>query len=518
MLIASPLAAQRASSPPPAAPPLQATLKDTLGRDTPRGTVLGFIDAARSGRDDVATLYLDTNPRDRAAVDLAHKLFVVLDRRLPPRLTELSDRPEGSLANPLRPDQDVVGTIATAGGSLELVVERIGRAGQRPVWLFSRRTLQAIPEVYDEVDLVSVDRYLPAFLTRIRIGGVRLFAWLALLLLVPLAYRLLGLPDRLIRLAVTAWRRRRSLPGELPAHVIPGAVRLLLTALATRLIMATIELPLVERRFWSAITTMLAIGAVAWALLLLNRAIEERVLRRLRGSGHGEVVAMLRLVRRVSDGLVISAAAVVTLAYLGLDPTAALAGLGIGGIAVALAAQKTLENFVGGISIIVDKAVQVGDCLKLGDIIGTVDDIGLRSTRIRTLDRTILSVPNGQIANVNIETLSARDKFWFHHVVGLRYETTSREMRSVVDGVRAYLNAHPMIDRREPIRVRFFRFGECSLDVEVFAYVVVRDWDAFLETQQELLLGVMDIVERSGAAIALPSRTVHLTGLTEGAA
>ena len=179
---------------------------------------------------------------------------------------------------------------------------------------------------------------------------------------------------------------------------------------------------------------------------------------------------MLRLVRRVADVLVVAAGGLVTLHYFGVDPTAALAGLGIGGIAVALAAQKTLENVIGGLSIIFDQAVRVGDFLKLGDTVGTVDSIGLRSTRIRTLDRTILSVPNGQIANVNIETLSARDKFWFHHFVGLRYETTSspdagdrrrhsNASRRPSDGrpqrvdPRAVLPLRPVLARRRSLRV-----------------------------------------------------------------
>jgi MscS family membrane protein len=219
---------------------------------------------------------------------------------------------------------------------------------------------------------------------------------------------------------------------------------------------------------------------------------------------------MLRLGRRVADVIAIVAGGLVMLHYVGIDPTAALAGLGIGGIAVALAAQKTLENVIGGISIIFDKAVRVGDFLKLGETVGLVDDIGLRSTRIRTLDRTILSVPNGQIANANIETLSARDKFWFHHFVGLRYATTAAQMRSVVGDTQVYLAAHPMIDRSEPIRVRFLRLGQFSLDVEVFAYIGARDWEAFLETQQEMLLEVMSIVERCGTEITLPSQTLHV--------
>ena len=175
---------------------------------------------------------------------------------------------------------------------------------------------------------------------------------------------------------------------------------------------------------------------------------------------------MVRVARWFADGLVILVAVLVMIRRLGGDPTAAIAGLGIGGIAVALAAQKTLENVIGGLSLIFDRAVCVGDFLKVGDASGTVDSIGLRSTRIRTLDRTILSVPNGQIANVSIETISSRDMFWFHHSVGLRYETTPRQMRAVVSGHRPSLESHPAVDR-ESVRARFLRFGPSSLDIEV---------------------------------------------------
>jgi MscS family membrane protein len=284
----------------------------------------------------------------------------------------------------------------------------------------------------------------------------------------------------------------------------------LLLAVLVRWLLGIIEIRLPERVFWSGVATSLVIVGLVWAALLLNGAAERYTLHHVPDSGRDEVAAMLRLARRIADVIAITAGGLVMLHYVGIDPTAALAGLGIGGIAVALAAQKTLENVIGGLSIIFDKAVRVGDFLKVGEMMGTVDDIGLRSTRIRTLDRTILSVPNGQIANANIETLSARDKFWFHHVVGLGYETTATQMRSVVGGIHTYLAAHPMTDPGGPIRVRFFRLGSFSLDIELFAYIYARDWEAFLETQQEMLLEVMGIVERSGAVITLPSQTLHL--------
>jgi MscS family membrane protein len=222
-------------------------------------------------------------------------------------------------------------------------------------------------------------------------------------------------------------------------------------------------------------------------------------------------VALLRVGRRGVDVLIIFAALVVTLRRFGIDATPALAGLGVGGIAVALAAQKTLENVIAGASLIFDQAVRVGDFLKMGEISGTVDHIGLRSTRIRTLDRTVVSVPNSQIANASLETISARDKFWFHPVVGLRYETTSDQLHTVVDGIRQLLLEHASIDR-ESVRVRLLRLGAFSLDVDVFGYLYARDWNHFLEIQEQLLFGVTEIVSRAGTSIAFPSQTMYVAG------
>ena len=509
--------AQAGASPPATPPPQAAPPKDALGRDTPRGTVLGFMNAARAARDEVTPQYLNSGLRDRAAVDLAHKLFEVLDTRLSPRLNDLSDRPEGSLANPLKPNQDIVGTITTADGPMDLVLERVNRGGPGPVWLFSRTTLEAIPDVTTRSIPWRSIGFFQSFLTRPRVAGIRLFAWLMVLLIVPFGYQLTGLLGRLFGPFIAVWRRRRGRPRETPANLLHGSVRLLLLAVLIRWLLGHIQIRLPERVFWSGISTSLTVGGVMWLLLLLNGAAERSDDRRVQSAGHSEVASMLRLGRRLADTVAIAAGVLVLLDFVGIDPTAALAGLGIGGIAVALAAQKTLENVIGGVSIIFDQAVRVGDFLKLGETVGTVDDIGLRSTRIRTQDRTIVSVPNGQIANVNIETLSARDKFWFHHFVGLGYETSAGQMRSVIDGIRTCLAGHKMVDRSEPIRARFIRFGPFSLDIEVFAYILASDWAAFLDTQQELLLDVMDVVERAGATIALPSQTLHLAdGSNEG--
>jgi MscS family membrane protein len=208
------------------------------------------------------------------------------------------------------------------------------------------------------------------------------------------------------------------------------------------------------------------------------------------------------------DGLLLFAGFLFTLYHFGVDLTAALAGLGVGGIAVALAAQKTLENVIGGVSLIADQAVRVGDFLNLGDVQGTVEDVGLRSTRIRTLDRSVVSLPNGQIAGMRLETLSTRDKFWFHPVIGLRYETSPAQLHSVLDTIRMLLARHPCVERSS-VRVRFIRLG-ASFDVEIFAYFFAQDWSSFLEIQEELLFEIIETVHKTGTGLAFPSQTLYV--------
>jgi MscS family membrane protein len=191
--------------------------------------------------------------------------------------------------------------------------------------------------------------------------------------------------------------------------------------------------------------------------------------------------------------------------------TAALAGLGVGGIAVALAAQKTLENVIGGISIIFDEVVHVGDRVIVVDREGFVEDIGLRSTRIRTLDRTVLIVPNGQIATVTMENITIRDRFWLHHTLRLRYETPASKMRSILEAIKTFLAHEPRVEHGTNW-ARFRSLGTSSLDVEIYAYVFARELAQFLEIQQELLLAIMEVVQEAGGALAYPSQIVYVSG------
>jgi MscS family membrane protein len=512
VLASASVAGQDSPQTQPAAPAQSQAPKDALGRITPRGTVLGFLNAGRKGEFQLARQYLDTPLSGAAAEQLADQLFVVLDARLPARLAQLSDAPEGSRSNPLAPNEERIATIGEAN-SVDIVLQRVERPDVGPIWLFSARTLGRIPGLYEEVRTSRTGAALPGFLTNTRLAGVPLFEWMAILTGLPLLYFLISLLNRLLTPAAKAFSQRAfSRSGFLASNALPTPARVLLFSVIARWLSSVLPLSLLPRQILTNLSGLLTIAAITWLLMRLGGEVEAIVVRRL-ATSNAATISLLRVGRRCVDVLVVFVALLAILRHFGIDPTPALAGLGVGGIAVALAAQKTLENVIAGASLIFDQAVRIGDSLKMGEIVGTVDHIGLRSTRIRTLDRTVISVPNSQIANASLETLSARDKFWFHPVLTLRYETTPDQLRTILDNIRRLLSTHDSVSH-ESVRVRFIRLGAFSLDVDVFAYVFATDWNQFLEIQEGLLFDIADIVNRAGTGFAFPSQTMYVENAT----
>jgi MscS family membrane protein len=253
----------------------------------------------------------------------------------------------------------------------------------------------------------------------------------------------------------------------------------------------------------------IVIAAMAWMALRLVDFASGLTRDRLVANGRASASNLVPLGGRAVKVVVIALTALATLDTFGFDVTAIIAGLGVGGLAVALAAQKTIENMFGGLSVLIDQPVRPGDFCRFGEKIGTVEDVGLRSTRIRTLDRTVVSVPNAEFAGLQIENFAPRDRIRLIHTIGLRYETTPDQLRHAIAGLRRVLMSHPRV-AREPQRVRFVGFGSSSLDLEVFAYVETTDFNQFLAVREDIFLRFMDVIAESGTGFAFPSTTAYL--------
>jgi MscS family membrane protein len=188
--------------------------------------------------------------------------------------------------------------------------------------------------------------------------------------------------------------------------------------------------------------------------------------------------------------------------------TTTLAGLGIGGLAIARAAQKTLENLIGGLSLLLDKAVQTGDFCKIGDRVGKVEDIGLRSLKLRLLDQNLLVVPNGVLAQMQFENMKERPKLLINQTFSLRIETEVEQLRFVLDRVQKMLDEEPAIEAGTS-RVRVTNFAGAAFELELFAYGKTSEWPELTAIRQDVILKIAGIVEAAGTRFAAPTRLTY---------
>jgi MscS family membrane protein len=287
-------------------------------------------------------------------------------------------------------------------------------------------------------------------------------------------------------------------------------VALLLTVPLHRACVSRLALPLLSRYYYTQFAWLVAIFGIAWFFFRLIDFLNGRATLRLLAKG-GRATSSLTIARMLLRGAVATAAVLGALASFGVNLTATLAGLGIGGVALAFAAQKSLENLFGGFVVVGDKIMRVGDTVRIGTAVGTIEDVTLYATRMRLFDRSVVTIPNGTLITAQIENRSSRDKFWFSPTLGLVYETTAEQMRAVLENLRARLESDTRVEKGT-MRVRFVRINTSSLDVEVFAYLLVPDYVTFLAVQEELLLMLLDVVEKAGTYLAFPSQTTYVAG------
>ena len=248
---------------------------------------------------------------------------------------------------------------------------------------------------------------------------------------------------------------------------------------------------------------------LAWGVVLISGVVAETIIVSPRINPKGIDASLVRTIGRLLGIFAGVYILVVGLSHLGVSLVPILTGLGVAGLAISLAARPTIENIIGGIMLYTDRPVRVGDFCEFGNNRGTIVRIGLRSTRIRGMDRTLISVPNADFSQLELINLTRRDRIRLKTVLGLRYETTPEQLRHVLTSLREMLIAHPKI-YKDDVRVRFIRFGDFSLDLEVQAFAKTRKWDTFLGIQEDIFLRIMRIVEASGTGFAFPSQTVYV--------
>lgn len=340
---------------------------------------------------------------------------------------------------------------------------------------------------------------------RAPVAGQAVWQWIGLILLLTLATWLY--------LRILRWGlrhdQRETRPLRRYGHPVAALSLMVLNV-------GTLALAFFALKVWGDVMMTLILFlrlavyiGIAWLMVaVIQRGAAAIVI--LRGSSGSSLDGQLiRVVSTLLSIAVLLAAVFFIADLVGIPVGPLLAGLGIGGFAIALAVRSTLENVIGGLTLFADRPARVGEFCRVGSESGTVEEIGLRTTKLRRLDDTLVTIPNAEMAQVRIENITRRRKSLFNPRLGLRYETTGAQIKEIQERILALLADHPKVVS-EGARVRFTSFGDYTLNLDVFAYVDESRLPDFVRVQEELNLRVMEIVQAAGAAFAFPSQTNYL--------
>jgi MscS family membrane protein len=492
----------------PAPAPTNQAPVDSLNRNTPRSAIFNFLEACHAERYVLAARYLDlgkipANQRRPQGPDLAKQLADILDRDPQFEVDLLSDSPEGNVNDGLAPDLEPLVTVGTGDASSALLLQRIQQQGI-DVWVVSSDSVPHIAELDALEGASEIEKKMPGVLVKHKILGTPLWVWLALSVLMLVLFVLSRLLSHLFLAIFTPVAKRfaKSL-GNYRLGALTDPLRLLISLAVFRAAMEIVTPSALLRDYLIKLLEFLAtlgIAALAMRIIdLVSSQLQGRAGTAERALSFSVFPLGLRIVR-IGVFLV---AGLVILASWGYNTNAILAGLGVGGLAVALAAQKTIENLFGAISLISDRPVVVGDFCQFGSQTGTIEDIGLRSTRIRTNDRSMVTIPNSNFSTMVIENFSRRDRIWFHPTLRLRRDTSPQKVSEMMDTTLAILRDHPMVQPAD-VPVRFTKITDYSLDLEIFAYVATSSFDEYLKVQTALLLKLLEASQRHGIGFAIP--------------
>ena len=502
--------AQRPSPPLPSRDSVHTDV-DAPSPSSPRASLTAFQQLTGRGRYAEAAAYLDLPDSLRPhGADLARELRAVLDRRADIEPEDVSGDAHGDTTDALPPGVDQVASIKDKKGTPHAVrmVRTLTPDGVR--WRFSHSTVERIGGWYDSLEDRWVFEHLPNALLRPAPLGLLRWQWLGLPLLLLIALALGWLESSLLR--AFSWRVARRTSSTWDNEVLLRISAPLTMACA--LVTARLLLPWLGlyRQAERGMLTLLGAGgsfALFWALWRLVDVTATMMHRSGWGVASATTRALIPMAARVAKIILVAIGIATMLSVFGYPVASVVTGLGLGGLAFALAAQKTIENLFGAFTIGVDKPFMIGDSVKIDDITGTVEVIGLRSTRVRTPDRTLVTFPNGRLADMRIESFTARDRMRLLTVVSLVYETSAAQMRTVLAELERLLREHPKVWQETKV-VRFRGFSPSALEIEMTLWFLTTEWVEYQTLRQELMLRVMEIVEGAGTAFAYPTQTVHL--------
>jgi MscS family membrane protein len=506
-------------------------------RSSPRATLTSFLDSINRAWELYSADergYVEEFLKARECLDLSQVPPLVLHEFSAKNalvLKEVLDRIELPPWNEV-PDRVMVEELGLTRWTLphtEIRLLRVAEGDRQGQWLFTPGTVQRAEGYYNRVRdlpyrpgqtgghieelrtasgailLMKLVGAMPSWF-RGEVGGMMVWQWFGLTLLVAalvLAIFMVAWVARRVGGSRLGWRGMASALMPLAMLAVPYVGRFMINRL--------FALPATPALYLRLVFSMFGFLGLAWLMALMVTRIGDLVVKLWFRGARPLKKQLVRVMFRIATIVIVTVIAVMAMQRLGVPVAGLIAGVGVGGLAIALAAQSTLENFIGGIILYADQPVKVGDFCKFGERRGVVEDVGLRSVKIRTLDRTIVSVPNADFAKLQLENLAERDRVLLRENLRLQYGTTRDQLQDVMSEFESMLRDHERI-AEEPLRVRFIGFGDYFLEVELYAYAMTSAWPEFLEIREDILLKVMEIVEHSGTRLALPTEIHYASG------
>ena len=475
---------------------------------TPLTTMLSVREALRQKDYAAAGEYLDMRYLPEALSeyspeDLVQALALVWSRQNIVDLAALSDDPRGNLDDGLPSYRDRVGTVTISSGEIPIYLQRVpdGRGGR--VWKFSNATVARIPEMWDELGYGPVVTYLRKILPDFRFMGMDNVQVVATVLFFLLAWPLAALlSNLLLRIAL-------RIPNRFPKGItrfFRHSFRFFLFVLIARTLIDRMGLSLSAR----ILLDSSGVDYIAFTVLLLGliSLVRDYQIRKMEHQGNVQYVALMKPFTTILQVLVVVVIALFWAERAGYDMSTILAGLGVGSLAVALAAQKTLENVIGAITLYTARPVKAGDFCRFGQTLGTVEEIGLRSTIIRTPDRTRVFIPNSVFSSVEVENYSSRDRIRYYRHLTLQMATAD-QLRVILAELRRLFYSHPML-MPETVSVRLDKVEQALALLRLEGSVKTRDFQEYLAVAEDINLRIIELVHGAGAAFSGPGQVLQV--------
>ena len=484
---------------------------DEFNRGIPRSSLKGYLKAARDGDFERAAKYLDMRylpgRMDQSqGPQLARQLKIVLDKVIWFDLDAVSADPDGFPDDGLPANRDNIGRIKTPDKTVDLLMQRVPRGDGVLIWKISNQTVAEIPRLYEYYGYGPFEESLSKIFPDAQFVGWQLWQWVLWLLNLVLAFVLAFIITWIVNLFLS---RKDTAMRQQIKRFVAWPVRFLLWLLLEQVGLSFIGLSMTVRTLFRFDPVLPFV--MTWTALRLVDLIVFWWGERLRRSGREDAIVLLQPARTAIRITLVTAAVLFWLDNIGLKISTLLAGLGVGGLAVALAAQDTLKNLLGSIMILLDKPYKVGQRIVAKGHDGVVEEIGLRSTRMRLLTGHQTTIPNDEMARIDIENIGRRPHIRRLANIGITYDTPPEKIEKAVDIILKILDNHEGMDPEFPPRAYFSEYNPYSLNILVLYWYHPADYWGYMEFSQGVNLQIAREFHSEGIKFAFPTSTTYLS-------